>query len=311
MKKNLFVIIFAVTFSAFAFCKGAVELNLVNTREINLGQITTIDISYHDGNVALFMGDSDVFIIKEFMNKDNSGYYARITDSVNEIKIESGNRPIGIIFSVFKAGLELYLPKSYVGNIIIKTRDGIIQADDSYTFSTLTLESSDGNISLNRVIADTVSLKTNDGKIYCRNIQGAAKVNVHDGTVVFETIDGDLSADISDGRIDVKKATGMVTVNAKDANTECAVTETTGDISLTSSDGNITLDIPRNLAFHFNARISDGRLSTPFSERLVRPYTDKKLIQGDIGITNSLDNTVPVNINIKTTDGSVKVNWIN
>jgi hypothetical protein len=113
MKKNLFAIIFTVVFTAFAFCKGAVELNLVNTKEIILGQITTIDISYHDGNVSLFMGDSDVLVIKEFMNKNNSNYYARITDSINEIKIESGNRPIGINFSVFKAGLEVYLPKSY------------------------------------------------------------------------------------------------------------------------------------------------------------------------------------------------------
>jgi DUF4097 and DUF4098 domain-containing protein YvlB len=164
---------------------------------------------------------------------------------------------------------------------------------------------------LNRIISDTVNLKTNDGNIYCQNIQGETKANARDGIIVFEAIDGNLLADVSDGRIDVKKATGMVTVNARDANTQCAMTETAGDISLTSSDGNITLDIPRNLAFHFSAHVSDGRLITPFSERLVSPYNDKKLIQGDIGITNSLDNTVPVNINITTTDGSVKVNWIN
>jgi hypothetical protein len=64
-----------------AFCGG--NLELVNTQEIGLDNIADIKISYSSENISLFMGTTDTLIIKEYMNEDNSGYYARITNSGN------------------------------------------------------------------------------------------------------------------------------------------------------------------------------------------------------------------------------------
>ncbi|MDR0495269.1 MAG: hypothetical protein LBG95_06560 [Treponema sp.] len=58
-------------------------MELVNTQEIGLDNIADIKISYSSENISLFMGTTDTLIIKEYMNEDNSGYYARITNSGN------------------------------------------------------------------------------------------------------------------------------------------------------------------------------------------------------------------------------------
>jgi hypothetical protein len=219
VKRRLFVVIFAAVLAVLAYCKGSSEMDLVNTQEIELGQISNVEISSLDRDVFLYMGDSDVFVIKDYMNKNNNDYYAQIANSDNVLKIKSGRKPVfGILMIGFKARLEVYLPKSYSKKVGIKTSDG---------------------------------------------------------------------------------------------NIECSIADPVNDIVLTAEDGNISLNIPRNYVFNFTARISDGKLNTPFSEKLASPVSDKDLIQGVIGMENNSNNMPIHNINLTTKDGSILINWIN
>jgi hypothetical protein len=113
MKKKWFAIIFTVLFTASVYCKGGSEIDLVKTQEIELGQISTVDILSEDRDVFVYMGDSDVFVIKDYMNRKKDEYCADITSSGNELKIVNGKKSfLGIAMIGFKARLEVYLPKS-------------------------------------------------------------------------------------------------------------------------------------------------------------------------------------------------------
>jgi DUF4097 and DUF4098 domain-containing protein YvlB len=102
-----------------------------------------------------------------------------------------------------------------------------------------------------------------------------------------------------------------INIKMADADIQCTVADTVNDITITAKDGNISLNIPRTYGFNFSARLSDGKINTPFSEKLSSPVSDKDLIQGIIG-TGDNSNDKPINnVNLETQDGSITVNWIN
>jgi DUF4097 and DUF4098 domain-containing protein YvlB len=256
-----------------------------------MDRINVINVLYHDESVTLFKGTSDMLIIKEYMSKNNSKFYADIINSENIVTIEMGRRPFGIFFNNFNARVEIYLPVLYGNTVKIRTTDGRIEAHEDFTGSSFQFETIDGNISVNTIVAGMVEFKTKDGDIRC------------------EYINGNVSAETKDGKIELGLVNGAVNAKTSDGGIRCTVTENTGDISLVSKDGNVILDLPRNLMFRFSARTSDGRLSTPFSDKLFSPINDKKLIEGIIGGDNIPENSP--GINLRTNDGSITVNWLN
>ncbi|GHU17317.1 hypothetical protein FACS1894163_08070 [Spirochaetia bacterium] len=311
MKTNFLVIAFLVLSTVLAYSGGLSEKNLVNTQEIELKNIDDLSVVYTWENVDLFENDTDKLIIKEYMTINKSNYYARITSTGDKIRIEKGKRPFGlgtgILFNSFSARIEVYLPASYTKNISVKTASGNIKADGEFSCSEISLESSSGNISVNELTADTVNIKSSSGNIRGETINGNPGIRTGSGSIVFDNIDGNVSAKSSSGRIELKRVTGGVTAEASSGSIRCTVTESAGNISLTAKSGGVTLNLPRNLVFNFSSRTSSGSLSTPFPERLFSPVSDRHTAQGIIGNENISGNNL--DINIKTSSGSIKVNW--
>jgi DUF4097 and DUF4098 domain-containing protein YvlB len=239
--------------------------------------------------------------------------------------------------------VEVYLPKSYTKNIKIKASSGKIEGGDIDTHSEISLETSSGNISVNTITANTVKLRASSGNIIFDEINGNvstesssgnitlgqingnltaaassgsikgdtvhgnADIRTKSGGIIFGSVDGDITAASSSGRITLNRVTGSVTAKASSGAINCTVTENAGDISLTTSSGRVTLDVPRNFVFNFSSRTSSGRLSTPFSEKLFSPLSDKHSVRGIIG-NETTSNDTP-NVNIQTSSGAIKINW--
>lgn len=292
MKINLFFIGFLILNTLPIFCGGLTESDLVNTQEITLENVDTIDIVYSWENITLLEGNTDTLIFKEYMSIDNSKYYARISNSGNTLFIKKGDRPFGIgtgiLFNRFNARVEIYLPVSYTKDINVKVSSGRIKL--TQINGNLTAESSSGSI-------------TGD------MVNGNANIHTRSGNIIFDNIDGAVSAKATSGRIELRLVAGGVTAEASSGHIQCTVTENTGDVSLKTSSGSIELDLPRNLAFNFTSKTSSGHLTTPFSEKLFSPVSDRKSVQGIIGREIASNNNR--NINIRTKSGSIKINWIN
>ncbi|MDR0495939.1 MAG: DUF4097 domain-containing protein [Treponema sp.] len=288
MKTNVLMAVFLVLSVVSAHSRG--KLELVNTQEISLDQKNVINVLYRDENISLLKGTSDTLIIKEYMTEGKNRYYARISDSANTVTIEIGQRPFRPFFTFFKARVEIYLPESFRSEVNIKTTDGRIDVPDEFNGANFRFETKDGDITVSTVTADMISLKSSDGDIRC------------------EYINGNVSAESRDGKIELTLAGG---VNAKtsDGNIRCTVINNVGNISLITKDGKVQLDLPKDLIFRFSARTRDGRLSTPFADRLFSPINDRKLAEGVVGGDDISENSP--RINIRTSDGSIKVNWLN
>jgi hypothetical protein len=313
-----------VCFSVLAACgEGMTDLDLVNQQEIDVAHINSIDVLYHADSIMLFSGDADRIIIKEYMSRDNSDYYATVATAGNKLTVESGRRPWGLMI-MFRTRIEVYLPASYPHPITVKTSSGSIKADDDYACSNLHLECSSGSISVNAITAESISLRTSSGSIHGQRLTGNLDLRTSSGSIAVEHIEGDVSAEASSGSITFEQAEGRVaaktsggrirvdalagalTAQASSGSIHCGISALTGDLSLTASSGSVNLELARTAAFNFSARTSSGGLSTPFPDRLSSPVTDRRLVQGVIGS----DRDPPYEINIRTTAGAIRVNWL-
>jgi hypothetical protein len=287
------------------YCAGVSE-NPVNVQEIGLENIDNIIISYNSEKITLFNNSSDSFIIKEYMSKDDKKYYAKINNTRDGLIVEAGRRPG---FFPFRARVEIYIPASNK-NITIKMSSGGLEGNDEYTASSINIESSSGDISINSIIAKTVNFKASSGAIRCREIKGNTSVHARSGSIVIDSINGNISAEASSGSIKLNSISGAVTAKASSGNIDCTIAENTGDITIISSSGGVSLKIPIDLAFNFSSKTSSGNLQTPFSDKLFIPISDKKSIQGIINGDNTFENQNLGNINIETRSGSIRINWI-
>jgi len=268
MKTIILSVVFMFIFIFSAFCGGNMEL--VNSKEIDLNNINDVKIVSSSDKISFFMGTSDKLVIKEYMNEDNIRYYANISAFANTVTVESGRRPFRPFFPTFMRRLEVHFPVSYNNAINIKTSSGIIETSDLIC-SNITIESSSGNISIKSITADTINIKTTSGNIVLNMIAGSVNLKTSSGNV------------------------------------NCAVGEKAGNISIETTSGPVRLNLPPNYQFHFSVRSTSGRLTAPFSDRLSNPVTDRNLTQGII--SNNSSENIPA-INIITSSGPIRIEWL-
>lgn len=108
-----------------------------------------------------------------------------------------------------------------------------------------------------------VNLRTSDGKIEIAGLKGEMDLHSGDGSEHLDNVDGKLHADTSDGHIradgrfdelDLKTGDGHVEVRA------AAGSSLSAGWRLETGDGNVTLEIPADLAGDVDLHTGDGHI---------------------------------------------------
>lgn len=177
------VLIFALTFlpSMSAYCLDSWKTEPVNVREISLDDVKKIEISFHEENVSLLQGTSDKLIIKEYRNKDNDKFFARVTNSENRLSIQRGLWLSWRLFSIVRSRIEIYLPATYKNEIHVRTTNGDISSTLAKNDTDITLASLDGNVLLQlpKDINCNFSIKTVSGKVTAPFTEKLSDKNAH------------------------------------------------------------------------------------------------------------------------------------
>jgi DUF4097 and DUF4098 domain-containing protein YvlB len=212
--------------------------------------------------------------------------------------------------------------------VAVETASGSIRSDDAFSFSAISLASASGSITVNDIKSDTAVVKTTSGSIRVQGIaandiqflsssgsircgvaSGNTAIHTTSGSVDFERVNGDVIADSVSGRIDLQMVSGALKVKTVSGGIRCAVAESAGDIALSASSGSVSLDVPQNLGFLFSAKMTSGSLSTPFSNQLYSPVSDRHSALGIIAEDGVAESEL-ISINIMTSSGSIRVKWI-
>jgi len=322
MKMTMLALFFFGLSLGLVHARGIPEISLVNTQEIPLDQISAISIQYRSETISLLTHDSETLIIREYMSRNNSNFFADIRSSEGELVVRAGDRPQR---RSARAHIEISIPASD-RSISVRNTSGRVEllgehAASSFEFQNtsggISIESAradrvrivgtSGGISLGSVIADEIDIESSSGGIIIGTVYAAVSARTSSGGIELGTVNGPVNARSSSGGIEMGAVNGAITAQSSSGTIQFAVTEYTGDISVTTSSGAVTFAVPRNRAFNVFVRTSSGRVNTPFNDALSRPLDDRNLIRGIIGSVPH--EQIHRNININTSSGSINADW--
>ncbi|MDR0560157.1 MAG: DUF4097 domain-containing protein [Prevotellaceae bacterium] len=156
-----------ICFAVTAYCQKSWETVPVNVQEISLESITEIDVSFNQENISVLQGTTDKIVVKEYRNKDDKKFFAKIINADNKLSIKRGSWLSWRLFSIVYSRIEIYIPATYKNVVNIRTTNGNIACTLAENAENVLLTTTSGNISLDlpKDIAASFSIKTVSGKL--------------------------------------------------------------------------------------------------------------------------------------------------
>jgi Putative adhesin len=169
---------------------------------------------------------------------------------------------------------------------------------------TLQAKTSDGNVTLSGLQGD-LNLTTGDGNLTLDHVSGSLRIKSGDGQVRVTDANGAIDAHTSDGNLSVDGLFDALALHTSDGTLDLNLREgskLTGASTIQSSDGSMTIRVPRSLAADLSVHTSDGHVNCAL------PLTMDHYQSGGEGheLRGKLNGGgTPLTIN--TSDGNVKI----
>ena len=133
------------------------------------------------------------------------------------------------------------------------------------TPSLLDLEArtSDGSLKVSG-IQGSLELHTSDGHVDVEDVGGSLRLQASDGSIRIHNVTGTLESRSSDGHVTVDGRFTAVQVHTSDGNLDLTLnegTQLTASSRIESSDGRVSVRLPRALAADLDVHTSDGRIN--------------------------------------------------
>jgi DUF4097 and DUF4098 domain-containing protein YvlB len=281
-----------------------------------------VSISSSDGNIDAVAFDNDKTDIFYIVRKNNRVLNISRAELEKELTLEvqQSGSSLNIVVKYknefgwtdwrdkMVVSFRLQLPRESAcnlrtsdGNISLKgfnrdqrcnTSDGDVSISD--VRGAVVASTSDGNISLTKV-SGNVEVKTSDGDIRIEEIKGDARATTSDGNVVVSKVMGNISMKTSDGDLTFRDIAGSLNAHTSDGNVTGNIVELKNELTIRTSDGNISILVPSNVGMDLN--IKGESLDVPLNN--FSGHSDERSIQG-----KSNGGGIPVNL---STSGNVSL----
>jgi DUF4097 and DUF4098 domain-containing protein YvlB len=166
---------------------------------------------------------------------------------------------------------------------------------------TLHAETADGNLNASG-LKGAINLHSADGHQTIADVTGTLTVQSSDGSVDMRNIAGTLDAHTSDGNLNVSGKLDSLNIRTSDGSLTLELASGTtlkADSTLHSSDGSITVRLPKDLSANLDISTSDGRIDSNLPLTLDGFHGGSgNSIKGKLNAGGAL-------FTIHTTDGSV------
>ena len=285
--------------SALAGCSNSKTPQMANELRFSLDTVSELTISYDEETITFYESDSDDLVIKEYMTKSKSSYYANVTELNNSIHISEGDKPFSK--DGFLRYIEVYLPVAYRENLKVTTTNGNIDFSGiDLDLSSLRVDSTSGVVKLDNALASDIHLSSTSGTLELGNIQaGKIRLETTSGSVTCDELNGYVTYTSTSGDADIKSAIGSGSYTANNSGKLNVVyTEVDGDLSFFNKNENIILTLPSDLEFVFEATTKNGSISTDFQQDVT---INGRTTSGIVG-----DNPT-VTIKVETNNGDITV----
>lgn len=113
-------------------------------------------------------------------------------------------------------------------------------------------------------IAGTLELHSGDGAVEVSDIQGAVRLTASDGSIRIHNVNGTLESRTSDGSVTIDGRFSGLQVHSGDGRLNITLadgSQLTSSSRIESSDGRVTVKLPKTLAVDLEVHTSDGHIN--------------------------------------------------
>lgn len=296
-----FVCFYLIAFCIFSLagCSNSQSPSSANEFRFSLEGITDVTISYDEEPITFYQAEGDELIIKEYMTKNKSSYYANVKQSGDSIHISEGSKPF--FKSGFSRRIEVFLPASYMEALKITTTDGDIDLSNvKLQLTALRIDSTAGTVDVKCAVASSIHLSTTSGTLNLGSIEAESiRLDTTSGNVSCDELIGNVEYTSTSGNADIKSAVGSGSYKANNSGKlNVNYVEVTGDLYFFNKNENINLILPNNLSFEFEATTKNGSVSTTFGECIV---VDGRTTRGIVGSNPT------ISVKAETNNGNIEV----
>jgi hypothetical protein len=164
--------------------------------------------------------------------------------------------------------------------------------------------SSGASVDLKVPSRSNLSLTTRNGSITTEGIQGEVTARSSNGNVGIHDAAGKLDVQTSNGSIEIDAATAAVAAQTSNGNVVFSGTLLKGTHSLETSNGSVEVKLPPSAQFQFDARTSNGIVSTRFPGLQNRGGKERSnRLAGLVGSGSTAD----VDLKLETSNGNITI----
>lgn len=292
-----YLIIFCLL--TLAGCSNSQSPSVANEIRFSLEGITDVTISYDEEQITFYQAEGDELIIKEYMTKNKSSYYANVKQSGDSIHISEGGKPF--FKSGFSRRIEVFLPASYMDALKITTTDGDIDLSNvALQLTTLRIDSTAGTVDVKCAVASSIHLSTTSGTLNLGSLEAESiRLDTTSGNVSCDELIGNVEYTSTSGNADIRSAVGSGSYKANNSGKlNVNYVEVTGDLYFFNKNENINLTLPDSLSFEFEATTKNGSVSTTFGECIA---VDGRTTRGIVGSDPT------ISVKTETNNGNIEV----
>lgn len=273
-----------INFSGFV--RGGKQIKLLQ-QTVKADDISDIRIDMSSAEVIINPSETDEILVT-YRGPESLKNKLDLTVSVKggELTIEqSTTRQFFFMnwWSLTSRVLEISLPESYSGDLVIANSSGDLTVSGEYKLAEFTssltsgdcrlekiacsdfkIVSTSGNVTLGSIEADELDISLTSGRIEAGILSGDGSVESVSGGVSIDELDGKYRLSTTSGDIDVSAFSGSGSVSCSSGDIDIGVIESQGDLTIKAISGSVDVSLGKDTAYLIKANCTSGNVSANF-----------------------------------------------
>jgi hypothetical protein len=210
-----------------------------HSKTVDIRGVSSLIISYTTAHLTLLESDSDELVLKEYANGYDPQDIGNISREGSILSIGEGPR---LSSNQTNVKIEVYIPRSYRQSCSIFINTGTLTSETELTLKNLAVELSSGSVTLGRVSAENIYIKSASGNIRIDHAEGNMRLDAMSGSILVQS---------ARGAGTFRTSLGWITMGME---------YVTGNLSFETGIGAIALSLPETLSFNFDALTGSGNI---------------------------------------------------
>lgn len=235
----------------FRFVGSDVKADLINTQSASIKGVTNISIDAYSSEVIFVEGKGEEIEIKEYASNAKKDTFVEVGKNGEELHVEVDESAFRsfMVFGSNQRYFEVYLPKSYKGELNVDTDSGDVTSKMNLEVSNFKVDTSSGYIDVKNIKSTTITFSTSSGDVDAKTLEGNIDINTTSGYIDVETSSGDMNVNTSSGDVDVIRTEGNLNINTSSGYVSIdsgkgdkRIKTNSGDVDVNNSEGNLDIN---------------------------------------------------------------------